>query len=71
MERRINPASVRMLTARDLAEVVGNLGLAYRLFNTQGFPTIRLGKRVLVREESLYAWLRANEGQRVDVTPAQ
>ncbi len=31
MEKRENPVSVRMLTAKDLAEVVGNIGLAYRL----------------------------------------
>lgn len=70
MEKRNNPASVRMLTAKDLAEILGNLGLAYRLFNTQGFPCIRLGKRVLVREDSFYKWLEDNEGQRIDMTPA-
>jgi hypothetical protein len=61
MEKRENPVSVKMLTAKDLAEVVGNIGLAYRLFNTQGFPTIRLGKRVLVRADSLDAWMKEQE----------
>ena len=62
---------VRMLSARDLADILGSRSMAYRLFNTQGFPVIRLGKRVLVREDSLDTWLRENEGQRVAFTPAR
>ena len=58
--REIN---VKMLSAKELTKIVGSRALAYRLFNTRGFPVIRLGKRVLVREDSLDKWLRENEGQ--------
>jgi antitoxin component HigA of HigAB toxin-antitoxin module len=60
-----------MLSAKDLTAVVGSRALAYRLLNTQGFLTIALGGRKLVREDSLNAWLRQNEGQRVELTPAR
>jgi hypothetical protein len=66
MERTINTA--KLLSAKDLTVVVGSRGLAYRLLNTQGFPTITLGGRKLVREDSLNDWLKKNEGQYVDVT---
>ena len=57
----------KLLSAKELTEVVGSRALAYKLFNTKGFPTVRLGKRVLVREDSLEAWLKENEGQCVQV----
>jgi len=58
---------VKMLSAKELTEIVGSRSLAYRLFNTEGFPAIRLGKRVLVREDSLDEWLKINEGQCVNI----
>jgi len=53
----------KMLSAKELTEIVGSRALAYRLFNTKGFPVIRLGKRLLVREDRLEEWLKENEGQ--------
>jgi predicted DNA-binding transcriptional regulator AlpA len=67
---RTAPA-VKLLTAKDLTAVVGSRSLAYRLLNAQGFPTITLGGRKLVREDSLNDWLKQSEGQRVDVTPVR
>ena len=62
---------VRMFSAHDLTAILGSRAMAYRLFNTEGFPAIRIGKRVLVREDSLDAWLKENEGQYVDIRTAQ
>jgi len=59
--------TIRMLTARDLTKLLGSRSLAYRLFNTQGFPVIELGKRKFVREDSFDEWLRMNVGQCVQV----
>ena len=58
---------VRMLSAKELTVILGSRALAYRLFNTDGFPAVRLGKRILVREDSFEAWLQAHEGQCVPV----
>ena len=30
---------------------------AYALFHTEGFPSIRIGKRMLVQREALFRWL--------------
>ena len=55
----------RMFSAHDLTKILGSRALAYRLFNTEGFPVVRIGKRVLVREDSLDSWLKENEGSTV------
>ncbi len=55
--------SVKLLSAKELTQVVGNRSLAYRLLNMQGFPTIKLGGRKLVREDSLNDWLKKQEVQ--------
>jgi len=57
----------KMLSAKDLTEIVGSRTLAYRLLNTNGFPTVRLGKRLLVREDRLEEWLQENEGLHVPI----
>jgi len=58
---------VKMLSAKDLTKVFGSRALAYRLLNTSGFPTVKLGGRKLVREDSLDRWIQENEGQDVKV----
>jgi predicted DNA-binding transcriptional regulator AlpA len=54
----LSTPAVKLLSAKDLTLVVGSRSLAYRLLNTQGFPTITLGGRKLVREDSLNDWLK-------------
>jgi hypothetical protein len=56
-------AMPRMLSARDLTQIIGSRALAYRLFRVADFPTVRLGKRVLVREDSFNEWWKAHERQ--------
>jgi len=63
----LRDTKVKMLSAKELTVIVGSRALAYRLFNTKGFPAIRLGKRVLVREDSLDEWLKVNEGKCVNI----
>ncbi len=47
-----------MLTADELA---GTLGIskagAYALLHSKGFPTLRVGKRLMVPKEKLSAWI--------------
>jgi len=47
-----------MLTAEELA---GTLGIskagAYALLHSKGFPTLRVGKRLMVPKEKLSAWI--------------
>ena len=61
MERSVS--ETRLLSAKDLTMVVGSRSLAYRMLRTQGFPTIIIGGRKLVREDSLNAWLLEQENK--------
>ena len=52
-----------MLTA---AELAGALGIskngAYTLIHSKGFPTLRIGKRLMVPKDKLAAWINRNTG---------
>ncbi len=52
-----------MLTA---AELAGALGIsragAYDLIHSRGFPTLRIGKRLMVPKDKLTAWINQNAG---------
>jgi len=63
----LRETNVKLLSAKELTAALGSRMLAYKLLNTTGFPVIRLGKRLLVREDSLEEWLKANEGKYVQV----
>ena len=59
MERTLT--SIRLLTARDLAQILGSRPMAYRLLNREDFPYIIIGKRKLVREDRFMDWLEKQE----------
>lgn len=53
---------MKYLSARQLMEKLGvGRTTVYTLMHMEGFPVVRLGKRLLVSEEALDAWL-ANGG---------
>ena len=46
------------LSARDLAELLGiSLIAAYSLFHREDFPTLKIGRRLLVTHDALMQWL--------------
>ena len=48
------------LSAPQIAQVLGiSRAGAYQLMHVKGFPTIRLGKRMVVSKEQLLKWLAA------------
>lgn len=50
--------------ATELAEILGvSKPVAYSLMHSKGFPTIRIGKRMLVNASMLQSWLDANSGE--------
>ena len=50
-----------ILNANQVASVLGiSRSNAYALMHTDGFPTLRIGKRLLVTKEKLRSWI---EGQ--------
>ncbi|MCI8475007.1 MAG: helix-turn-helix domain-containing protein [Oscillospiraceae bacterium] len=54
-----------MLTANELAEALGiSRAGAYALIHSKGFPTLRIGKRLMVPKDKLTAWIDYNTGER-------
>ena len=52
-----------VLNANQLAAALGiSRAGAYRLLNTGTFPTLRIGKRLLVPKDKLIDWIEQNTG---------
>lgn len=51
------------MSVQDLARQMGiSLPKAYALVKEPGFPTLRIGTRILIPVEGFHAWLRARPG---------
>ena len=52
-----------VLNANQLAAALGiSRAGAYQLLNTETFPTLRIGKRLLVPRDKLADWIEQNTG---------
>jgi len=52
-----------VLNANQLATALGiSRAGAYQLLNTGTFPTLRIGKRLLVPKDKLIGWIEKNTG---------
>ena len=50
------------LDANDVVRILGiSKAHVYYMFKADGFPTICIGKRKLVRREKLFSWIEAQE----------
>lgn len=48
------------LNARQVAEVLGvSKNCAYTLMHSKGFPTLRIGRRMVVPKDKLLQWMEA------------
>lgn len=51
------------LCAEQVAQVLGiSRAGAYTLMRSRDFPTIRIGKRMVVQKEKLLAWMESQSG---------
>lgn len=49
------------LSADDLSKILGiSKGTCYSMFKRKDFPTIKIGKRVLVSRDRFFEWLNKN-----------
>lgn len=57
---------INMLDTKDLQEVL-KMGRnnAYSLMKSECFPSIKIGKKYYVSEESLKAWIKDNEYSKI------
>ena len=52
------------LNADTVAKLLGiSISSAYELMNEEGFPSVRIGKRLIVPKETLQAWVEAHMGK--------
>lgn len=52
-----------VLSAEQLAQTLGiSRAGAYQLLHSEGFPTLRIGKRMLVPRDKLAEWIEKNTG---------
>lgn len=52
-----------ILNANQLAEILGiSRASAYQLLHMESFPTLRIGKRMLVPKEKLMLWIDQHTG---------
>ena len=52
------------LNADTVAKLLGiSISSAYELMNEEGFPSVRIGKRLIVSKENLQAWVESHLGK--------
>lgn len=52
-------------SASDISEYLGiSLAASYNLMNSQGFPSFRVGKRILVTHDSFDEWLKEQQNKK-------
>ena len=52
------------LSADDVAQVLGiSRANAYELMHSEGFPKLRVGKRIIVASKDLLDWIAKNTGK--------
>lgn len=55
-----------MLNANNIAQTLGiSRAGAYELMHSEGFPTLRIGKRMMVSKEHFIKWIERNSGEAV------
>ena len=59
MEKDMNVTVPKVMSAKQVAEYLGiSKQGAYNLMNTESFPTLRVGKRLLVSTDRFLEWIR-------------
>ena len=52
------------LNADTVSKLLGiSISSAYELMNEEGFPSVRIGKRLIVPKENLQAWVESHFGK--------
>jgi hypothetical protein len=56
-KKEMNRHLPAVLSVNDLTRILGSRSLAYRMVNMAGFPALRIGKRIFVREDNFIRWM--------------
>jgi hypothetical protein len=61
-----NHDDIIMYTVKDIQSIFKcGLKQAYELVNVSGFPSIRIGRKILVEKSALENWLARNRGKTI------
>ena len=61
MEKDMNVTVPKVMNAKQVAEYLGiSKQGAYNLMNTESFPTLRVGKRLLVSTDRFLEWIESH-----------
>jgi len=59
-------ADIIMYTVKDLRDIFRcSLSQAYELVNANGFPSMRVGRKILVEKKALENWLDRSRGKKI------
>ena len=54
------------LSPEDIGKILGiSRASAYNLVNSEGFPVLRIGKRLVILKESFLRWVEENNGSQL------
>ena len=63
---KLKPQTINILTVNDIQKVLKiGKAQAYELVNANGFPSIRIGGKILVEQRALENWLDKNKGRKI------
>ena len=65
--KKILSKDCQTMTVKEVKEYLGTgTAVTYNLFNSKGFPSIRIGRQLLVRREAFLEWLHREETREGD-----
>lgn len=58
----------KFITVNELMDIlhIGNT-LAYKLVNLDGFPSVKIGKKILIDENEMYLFMKQYVGSQINV----
>ena len=61
-----NESKIRMYSMKELQNIMGiGKNTAYKLVKLKGFPSIKIGNKILIPHNKLYDWIKKNNGSNI------
>lgn len=60
--------AIKMYTISELQDILHiGKGCAYKIVKTKGFPTIQIGKKILIPKDELVKWIKDNMNTKINI----
>ena len=61
-------SNIKMLSVREVQQILRlSKDTVYKLMNSKGFPRIRIGRKILIPELELEAWIKSHMETKTEV----